>query len=75
MSKAGSNLRSLYVDRLHFLPPKLDAITKHDVSVRSTDYARTIESAQHLLDGLYPQEARETDGLEVIVRPLEDENM
>ncbi|KAJ3052170.1 hypothetical protein HK097_006764 [Rhizophlyctis rosea] len=75
MKHSGTNLRSLYVDRLHFLSPKLDDSSKNDVSVRSTDYARTIESVQHLLDGLYPREVRQTEGLEVRVRPLEDENM
>ncbi|KAJ3041259.1 hypothetical protein HDV00_009652 [Rhizophlyctis rosea] len=77
MRRTGENLRSLYVDRLKFLSPQLDNTTIKDVSIRSTDYARTIESVQHLLDGLWPLQKRDAEGVDVSisVRPLADENM
>ncbi|KAJ3283041.1 hypothetical protein HK104_010578 [Borealophlyctis nickersoniae] len=74
----GENLRKLYVDRLHFLDPKLDPTTVRNVFIRSTDYARTIESVQHLVDGLYPPQLRaspEELNLEINIKPLESENM
>ncbi|KAJ3384403.1 hypothetical protein HDU92_003593, partial [Lobulomyces angularis] len=58
MQKLGGNLRNLYVDQLHFIRGELDDKTKNNVYVRSTDYARTIESVQYLLNGFFPNQYR-----------------
>lgn len=55
MQSIGENLRKVYLDKLELLPK--DPITgkanySDHVYVRSTDYARTIESVQYLLSGL-----------------------
>lgn len=47
----GKSFRARYVDQLGFLPPQY-GINK--IYVRSTDYNRTIMSAQSFLCGLYP---------------------
>lgn len=47
----GKTFRKRYVDTTHLLPPHY----QHDtIYVRSTDYERTLMSAQALLMGLYP---------------------
>jgi acid phosphatase len=61
LKKSGANMRGLYVDSLGFLPKVLDARSSESVRVRSTEYARTIESVQYLFNGIYPKEYRETD--------------
>lgn len=56
----GQGLRSLYVDRLKFLPPNFDGAVAHkQFYFRTTDYPRTLESIQHLIGGLYPIQYRE----------------
>lgn len=47
----GTGMRSLYVDKYHLLPANY---TNGTMYIRSTDYDRTLESAQSLLMGLYP---------------------
>lgn len=47
----GKAFRKRYVDETHLLPPSYD---RNSVYVRSTDYERTLMSAQSLLMGLYP---------------------
>ncbi|KAK6207601.1 acid phosphatase [Colletotrichum tabaci] len=49
----GRQLRSLYIDRLNFMPRTLDIGT---VYLRSTQYQRTFVSLQNLFRGLYPPE-------------------
>lgn len=49
--KLGIEFRKLYVDQTHLLPENYQAGTMY---VRSTDYDRTLMSAQSLLMGLYP---------------------
>ncbi|GAA5820797.1 hypothetical protein JCM11251_003164 [Rhodosporidiobolus azoricus] len=50
----GRTLRSLYVDRLHFLPPTLTPESASSVvSFRSTNMPRTMESLQQVVEGLY----------------------
>lgn len=44
----GRNLRSVYVDQFRFIN------STKDVKIRSTDYARTIQSSQALLEGMFP---------------------
>lgn len=65
----GGNLRDLYVNQLGFLPS-----TFHPSSVylRSTEYARTIESVQCLFSGLYPQA---TLPITLNIRKEQDETM
>lgn len=58
MRSLGSRLRSLYVDQLQFLPRNFDS---NAISLRSTNYARTIESLQSVVLGLYPAEYVSTD--------------
>lgn len=47
----GTKLRQRYIEEYHLLPSQYDAKT---IYVRSTDYDRTLMSAQSLLQGLYP---------------------
>jgi lysosomal acid phosphatase len=47
----GKQLRQKYVDQYHLLPPNYETETMY---VRSTDYDRTLMSAESLLMGLYP---------------------
>jgi lysosomal acid phosphatase len=47
----GISLRAMYVDQYHLLP---EHFTANTIYVRSSDYDRTLESAQALLTGLYP---------------------
>ncbi|GAA5999702.1 hypothetical protein JCM10207_005872 [Rhodosporidiobolus poonsookiae] len=55
----GAHLRSLYVDRLSFLPPILSPTTSSTVAFRSTNMPRTIESLHQLVEGLWSAEQRE----------------
>lgn len=57
----GQRLRSLYVDKLHFLPAHLTAHDADTVYFRSTNMSRTIESAQSVIRGLLPQTRDPTD--------------
>ncbi|KAJ3331668.1 hypothetical protein HDU76_002513 [Blyttiomyces sp. JEL0837] len=60
MMRKGQELRSLYVDKLKFIPPHLTHdFIQNCLYVRSTGYLRTIESVQYLLGGLFPLEKRE----------------
>src|SRR3990167_2889333 len=47
----GVALRKRYVEQTHLLPPQYDVKT---LMVRSTDFNRTLMSAESLLYGLYP---------------------
>jgi acid phosphatase len=71
----GAELRKLYVHQLAFLPPRLE-LDHRDLFVRSTDYARTVESVQYLLDGLYPPAHRAPDlPFHIHTRTFRDETM
>lgn len=48
----GKELRNIYVNQTHLLPDKYAPETMY---IRSTDTKRTIESANSILSGLYPQ--------------------
>ncbi|TPX53276.1 hypothetical protein SeMB42_g00892 [Synchytrium endobioticum] len=61
METMGACLRKLYIDKLKFLNPTLDSHNK-DIYLRSTDIARTLESLQYLVNGLYPAHQRDTGG-------------
>ncbi|ORX75042.1 phosphoglycerate mutase-like protein [Linderina pennispora] len=52
--RTGSFLRSLYVDKLNFLPPTPEGKVSDYIYVRTTDYSRVIQSTHALLVGLYP---------------------
>ncbi|UZJ52146.1 hypothetical protein CBS101457_001466 [Exobasidium rhododendri] len=51
----GSRLRSLYTDKLGFLPQKLDPKDNSTLYFRSTNMSRTVESLQSIIRGLMPQ--------------------
>jgi acid phosphatase len=74
LRQSGGNLRGLYVDSLGFLPKELNKESSEDMRVRSTEYARTIESVQYLLNGLYPKEYREDEDLPIHLE-LKNETM
>eukprot|EP00923_Selenidium_pygospionis_P001767 GHVN01002597.1.p1 GENE.GHVN01002597.1~~GHVN01002597.1.p1 ORF type:complete len:475 (+),score=37.63 GHVN01002597.1:34-1425(+) len=69
MTSLGRRLRELYVDRLGFLPATFDPKT---VNLRSTEYARTIESLQAVFTGLYPGTKEKP---EVFIKKHEEETM
>ncbi|KAL1925089.1 uncharacterized protein VTP21DRAFT_4743 [Calcarisporiella thermophila] len=74
MTKLGTRLREIYVDKLKFLDTSLDG--PETLFIRSTDFVRTLESVQHLADGLYPAGTRPKDFvLEVYTRNAFDENL
>ncbi|KAL9933259.1 hypothetical protein V8E36_007977 [Tilletia maclaganii] len=54
----GRKLRTLYVDRLGFLPNTVSAQDQSIFSFRSTNMPRTIETCQQTVAGLLPAEAR-----------------
>ncbi|KAI9028567.1 histidine phosphatase superfamily [Hyaloraphidium curvatum] len=56
MVGVGRKLRKRYVDQLGVLPDFLTD-TK-PILLRSTDYARTLETSQYLMHGLYPPDKR-----------------
>ncbi|TPX35249.1 hypothetical protein SmJEL517_g02253 [Synchytrium microbalum] len=70
----GVNMRKLYIDKLKLVNPIIDSRHYKDIYLRSTDYARTLESLQYLLNGLYPQDKREGD-IDLKVNMRSDENM
>ena len=47
----GAHMKALYIDKLGFLSPSLDA---SELSLRSTDVERTLLSAYNLIRGMYP---------------------
>ncbi|KAJ3151612.1 hypothetical protein HDU86_006031 [Geranomyces michiganensis] len=81
MARAGANLRALYISRLKFLsdpdPSAADPSSAFhsNVYLRSTDYARTIESLQYLVHGLFPPGAPAAPPLTLHVRNAESESM
>ncbi|KAJ1951192.1 hypothetical protein FBU59_000313 [Linderina macrospora] len=52
--RTGSFLRSLYIDKLNFLPPTPEGKVSDYIYVRTTDYSRVVHSTLALLVGLYP---------------------
>ncbi|KAI8318887.1 phosphoglycerate mutase-like protein [Martensiomyces pterosporus] len=52
--RTGSFLRSLYVDKLRFLPAVPEGNLSDWMYIRTTDYSRVIQSTHALLVGLYP---------------------
>ncbi|KAI2636444.1 phosphoglycerate mutase-like protein [Hypomontagnella submonticulosa] len=52
----GTRLRSLYVDRLHFLPPVL--LNADNLYLRATPIPRALDSVQETFTGLYPAHTR-----------------
>ncbi|KAI9093864.1 histidine phosphatase superfamily [Phlyctochytrium arcticum] len=78
MKTSGENLRKLYIDRMGLFEGKMDKDYHQHVYLRSTDYARTIESLQFLLHGLHPTSARQDESyanLTIHVKPFAEENM
>lgn len=55
----GRRLRTLYVDRLGFLPPSLTPATSASLYLRATPIPRALESLQQTLHGLYPSHTRD----------------
>lgn len=60
-TQLGQRLRTLYVDRLGFLPPSLSSGNADSLYLRSTPIPRALESLQQTLHGLYPQHTRAGD--------------
>ncbi|KAG2105162.1 histidine phosphatase superfamily [Suillus cothurnatus] len=70
----GTALRSLYVDKLKFLPSRLE--DERLTYFRSTNIARTIESLQHIVHGIYPPSACAPNTIpSIIIRNGIDENL
>lgn len=70
----GMALRNLYVDRLKFLPTKLE--DERLTYFRSTNVERTIESLQHIIHGVYPPSTCAPGTIpSIIVRHAIDENL
>ncbi|KAF7323871.1 Acid phosphatase [Mycena kentingensis (nom. inval.)] len=70
----GAALRSLYVDRLGFLPDTLK--TPGELYFRSTNMPRTIESLEQVIHGLYPTSKCSPDAMPtLLVRNGRDENL
>lgn len=73
----GKRTRRLYIERLGFLPPVLDAQSAPALTLRATPIPRALESVQQAFTGLYPPATRAAGGpLPVIVaRKLQDETL
>ncbi|KZP25686.1 phosphoglycerate mutase-like protein [Athelia psychrophila] len=78
----GNALRNLYVNRLGFLPRTIsDPEAADQVYFRSTHVARTIESLQQMMRGVYPpstwaaQNGIDGQGPVLRVRNIKDENL
>ncbi|KIS70665.1 uncharacterized protein UMAG_01827 [Mycosarcoma maydis] len=75
----GRELRSLYVDRLGFLPPLLTSKDSDALYFRSTNMGRTIESLEQVIRGLHSNDvqSRTEDQFipKVLVRNGTDENL
>ncbi|KAF4582557.1 hypothetical protein EYR38_002683 [Pleurotus pulmonarius] len=69
----GAALRKLYVERLGFLPDKL--LNAEQAYFRSTNMARTMESLQHIISGLYPAEKCPNTLPPILIRNGKDENL
>lgn len=63
----GKKFREYYINKTHLLPEKFDA---ESVSIKSTDYQRTINTASNIMKGFYPANANE---IKVEVKPLEED--
>ncbi|KAI8899090.1 histidine phosphatase superfamily [Globomyces pollinis-pini] len=73
MESIGKEFRTKYVEQLGFLPKNWN-VESSDISLRSTNYLRTIESLQFLLNGIYPN--IKSNGIpKVIVKESKDESM
>ncbi|RXW20608.1 hypothetical protein EST38_g5244 [Candolleomyces aberdarensis] len=72
--KFGQNLRRLYIDRLGFLPDKLE--NQDNVYFRTTNMPRTTESLQEIVNGLYPHNKCDPHSIPPIrIRNGKDENL
>ncbi|KAI9193411.1 histidine phosphatase superfamily [Polychytrium aggregatum] len=66
--RLGSNLRLLYIERLGLVSSTLKKGYEQELYLRSSDMLRTIESAQYLLSGMYPQHYRATGSSQASVQ-------
>ena len=75
MLNLGTSLRSLYIDRLGFMPDVLDQPSM--VYLRTTPFSRTLDSLHQVLPGLYPAEkrSRALPPFEITSRHLPDETL
>ncbi|KAI7834280.1 histidine phosphatase superfamily [Kickxella alabastrina] len=71
MTKLGAHLRALYVDALGFLPEN----PQGKLYLRSSMYVRAIESLQHTLGGLYPDQEPGKQSFRINIRPVSHETM
>lgn len=74
-SALGDRLRSLYVDRLKFLPETIDSADF--IYLRATAVPRALESLQQAFGALYPPETRAAffQPPAILMRSLEDETL
>jgi hypothetical protein len=70
----GKELRAKYINQYHLLP---NDFNKNAIYIRSTDYKRTIKSAEALLLGLYPLETRRSLNQKILIHvvKIKDDNL
>src|SRR4051812_3578648 len=73
MRELGAKFRTRYVQEHHLLDP---ALNTSQLYIRSTGSKRTVESAQHVLEGMFADSARKSEE-EITINVLDrnDENM
>lgn len=81
MTTLGAYLRTIYIQRLGFLPLSWSAATSRSLYLRSTSYPRTIETLQSVVAGLYPPSSKHpsptasTPPIPIYLRMEESETM
>jgi len=68
----GRALRKTYIDKYHLLPDQYDEATMY---VQATETHRTIQSANFLLQGLYPEDKRNGKIIPIVVFPLKQDSL
>ncbi|KAJ1895613.1 hypothetical protein LPJ66_004480 [Kickxella alabastrina] len=71
MTGLGAHLRALYVDALGFLPET----PQGKLYLRSSMYVRAVESLQHTLGGLYPDQEPGKQSFRINIRPASHETL
>ncbi len=72
----GQEKRQLYINQYHWLPESdQNQKTQEMIYVRSSDFERTIVSAQYFLKGLYPQKVGSTQNIIIHTVPISKDNL